>query len=243
MPQPGISVIIPARNESEHIERCLLALARQKNTPSFEVVVVDNASTDDTSGLVRQFAARHPELPLRLLSEPKPGRGGARAKGFAAARGQLLLSTDADTVVPEHWVAGLAHALSSKNCVAVTGSCVVVDCRPRTNFAINNSMRLGMRSYRIIVGHWWLTGSNFGIKRSAYEQAGGFDPAIRDQEDLELSWRVQHVGRIRFLPARLSVTTAGDRFQRGTLHGLWPYVRTYIGRFVLRQGDRYARQD
>ncbi|HEX3082245.1 MAG TPA: glycosyltransferase [Candidatus Saccharimonadia bacterium] len=243
MPQPEVSVIIPARNESEHIIGCLTSLAAQTGASVYEVILVDNGSTDDTAILARQFAKDHPGFDLKVLSEPRPGRGPARAAGFAAARGTFLLSSDSDTQVPKHWVASLTRALRTGRYVAVTGNCRVIDCRPRTNFMINNTLRWGMRSYRLIVGHWWLTGSNFGITRTAYDLSGGFGTDVRDQEDIDLSWRVHRLGRIRFMPARDAVTTAGDRFSRGTIYGVWGYVRAYTGRFILRQGDRFARED
>jgi glycosyltransferase involved in cell wall biosynthesis len=241
---PTASVIVPARNEAAHIEACLGSLAAQQNLSDLEIIVVDNGSTDTTAQLVQVFAKAHSEVNIRLVTEPKPGRGAARAAGFAAARGQLLLSTDADTVVPPEWAAVLMAALHEPNTAAVTASCFIFDCSPSSNWLFNHFQPLAMRVYRLVMGHWWLTGSTFGIMRSAYDQAGGFDPNCRDLEDIEFGWRVTAVGPIRYVPPRrIVVTTNGDRFRHGLLRGAWPYARAFFGRFWFRQGDRFARHD
>ncbi len=241
---PPVSVIIPARNEAAHIQACLQSLADQTGAPPYEIIVVDNGSTDTTAGLIQAFIDQHPAADIHLLHHPTPGRGGARALGFKAARGQLLLSTDSDTTVPPNWVATLAAALSATKSIAVTGTCQIVDCPPLTNWLFNRLQPLTHAIFRLIMGHWWLTGSNFGIKRAAYEASGGFDPDCRDLEDIELGWRVTKVGHIAYMkPKLITVITNGDRFRSNPLRGALAYVKVYIGRFWLHQGDRFARRD
>ncbi len=244
MSMPHVSVIVPARNEALHIQACLQSLVDQTDVPPFEIIIVDNASTDATATLVEKFMRNHPHVAIRLLYQPTPGRGGARALGFSAAHGQLLLSTDADTTVPPHWVATLVATLSSAKSVAVTGTCQIVDCSSLTNWLFKWFQPLTHAIYRLIMGHWWLTGSNFGIKRDAYEAAGGFNPDCRDLEDIDLGWRVTKVGHIAYMTPRLiTVTTNGDRFKASLLGGALAYVKAYIGRFWLLQGDIFARRD
>lgn len=245
-----VSVVVPARNEAAHISRCLKALAEQEPMPgkdapeySLEIIVVENGSTDGTPELVRQYIAEHSDVNVRLLVVPVTGRGAARAAGFAAARGQYLLSTDSDTVVPKQWVAQIMKILSENRLIAVTGTCRITNCAPGINRAFNWFQPASMRLYRILMGHWWLTGSNFGIQRDAYELSGGFNPDCRDMEDIDLGWRVYRLGRIGRLPRTVVVTTSGDRFKAGLMRGLFPYMRAYIGRFWLRQGGRYDRVD
>jgi glycosyltransferase involved in cell wall biosynthesis len=243
MNPPHISVIVPARNESEHILACLGSLAAQEHAPATEIIVVDNASTDNTAELVRSFATAHAKANIRLIEEPLPGRGAARAAGFEAARGPVLLSTDADTTVPSDWVARLAAALANPRIVAVTGGCRIVDCPPLTNTLYNHIQPVAMRTYRLGIGHWWLTGANFGIKRSAYNRAGGFNTNCRDMEDVDLTMRVARLGAIKRLPRDLVVTTVGDRFQENVVRGFWQYLKAYFGRFWFHQGGRFDRAD
>jgi glycosyltransferase involved in cell wall biosynthesis len=241
--KPAVSVIVPARNESAHIKACLDALLVQVGAPSYEIIIVDNGSTDPTPAIVQSYIAAHPRRHLRLVTEPAPGRGAARATGFAAATGELLLSTDADSTVPPHWVASLATALADPRIVAVTGRCRITDCGPVTNAFFNWLQPTSIKCNRLIRGHWWLIGSNFGIKRTVYEHSGGFNRCYNDQEDIELSSRIALLGRIKALPPHVAVTTNGDRFKNGFIRGLWRYMRSYIGRFWLGLGDNFAQRD
>jgi chlorobactene glucosyltransferase len=96
---PLISVIVPARNEARNIERCLSALLAQTYR-NFEVIVLDDRSSDDTGPILARLAAANPRLRV-LPGEPLPpgwaGKPHALAQGVAAARGQWLCFVDADT--------------------------------------------------------------------------------------------------------------------------------------------------
>ena len=96
---PLISIIVPARNEARNIERCLSALLAQTYR-NFEVIVVDDGSTDGTGEILSRLAAGQPRLRV-LAGEPLPagwaGKPHALSQGVAAARGEWLLFVDADT--------------------------------------------------------------------------------------------------------------------------------------------------
>ncbi|UNO38389.1 glycosyltransferase [Streptomyces sp. MST-110588] len=107
-PAPGgaLWVVVPAFNEAAVLSGALSALAAQSDT-SFSLVVVDNASTDATPGIVRRFAGTAP-FPVHLVHEGQPGAGAAADTGFrhAIAHGAAyLLRTDADCLPARHWTA------------------------------------------------------------------------------------------------------------------------------------------
>ncbi len=90
-PVPRISVVIPAFQASASIERCLAAVARQTLPPEqYEVIVVDDGSTDDTANRASRCGARV----VRLLRNQGPAQ--ARNAGLAAARGEIVVFTDSD---------------------------------------------------------------------------------------------------------------------------------------------------
>jgi dolichyl-phosphate beta-glucosyltransferase len=132
MQRPYLSVIIPAKDEEKRLpgtlERVLEYLGRQPYT--YEVVVVDDGSTDDTRGVVERFAATDPAV--RLLSyEVNRGKGYAVRRGMLDAQGDYLLMCDADLSTPIEEVETLFAALDEGAAIAIgsramTGSHLVV---------------------------------------------------------------------------------------------------------------------
>src|ERR1041385_7694820 len=109
-PSTSVSVIIPARNEEQNILNCLEDLAEQDYPAAmFEVIVVDDHSTDDTSALINEFIQVNTDKTFRLIQLNKMEQTGkfkklAITKGIDAARGQLILTTDADCRFSPSWV-------------------------------------------------------------------------------------------------------------------------------------------
>src|SRR5579885_2506952 len=95
--QLRISLVIPAHNEESHLAACLDAVAAQTVRP-FEVIVVDNNSSDATAEVARSYSF------VRVVREPRQGLAFARDAGFDAARGELIGRIDADTLLPPNWV-------------------------------------------------------------------------------------------------------------------------------------------
>lgn len=220
-----ISVVLPAYNEEKEITRCLASLARQKTNREFEIIVVDNASTDTTKEVAARFLT---QIPLTIISEPRKGRGAARAAGFKAARGEIILSTDADTVVPPDWIEKLTTGLLAGGAVAVAGSTTVHGCGRFTTAVFNRVVQpFSTRFYRLLFGHYWLSGFNFAIYRDVYLKAGGFNAKLTAMEDTDLGFRVKKIGRIRFLPNVL-VEFSGRRFENRFLAGLRDYVVQFL---------------
>ncbi len=96
---PKVSVILPARNEEHYISRCLDSLLAQ-NYPNFEIVAINDSSTDRTGEIIRQYASRDNRV-MHLDAPPKPegwaGKNWACYEGYLNSKGDLLLFTDADT--------------------------------------------------------------------------------------------------------------------------------------------------
>lgn len=100
-PRPLVSVIAPARNEARHVESAVRALLAQRHEP-LEVVLVDDRSEDATPAILARLAREFPQLRVETVAELPPGwlgKNHANWRGAAAARGELLLFTDADVVM------------------------------------------------------------------------------------------------------------------------------------------------
>lgn len=232
-----ISVVIPAHNEERYLSACLTALARQETTQPFEVIVVDNASTDRTAAVALGFADR---LRVRVVPEEQKGRGAARHAGFMAARGDIILTIDADSIVPPHWIELMVAGFQDDSVVGVTGTCYVADQSWLANAIFNAVQPAVTVLFRLAYGTYWVLGTNGGVRRSAYLASDGFDRSLNAMEDSQYSLTLRRFGKIRWLRTS-RVQTSGRRFQQGIIRGLLEYVATFFQRFLIRRDGPYLR--
>jgi glycosyltransferase involved in cell wall biosynthesis len=226
-----VSVVIPALNEELLLSRCLHGLSTQSWQRPFEVIVVDNGSTDQTRRVAAMWSDR---LHLRIVTQPLRGRGSARRAGFEAAETSIILSTDADSVVPTDWISRLTEELvTHPTIVAVTSYCYIDDGSWLTNRTVRVGMRASLRLYHLFRRHHLLTGSTFGVRRSAYLAAGGFDPSVDLLEDVDLGIRLSNIGEIRRV-WDVPVATSGNVFRHGFVVGFLRYFVPYVRRYVAR---------
>src|SRR5580698_2507213 len=116
-----LSVVVPAHNEAEFLGECLESLLGQDFAGGYEIIVVDNNSTDSTAAVARAFG-------VRVVSESRPGVCWARQRGTEAASGEIIVSTDADTVYDAGWLTRIDSAfLDDPEVVAVAGPCRFTD--------------------------------------------------------------------------------------------------------------------
>ena len=121
-----ISVAICAFNARDRIEMVLQSLGAQDlgTVGEWELVVIDNASTDNTSDLVKELCEKY-RLPLRLFVEPVPGLSNARRRAALEARSDLLSYLDDDVVVPNNWIAECIRFLRSSPQCGILGCKVI----------------------------------------------------------------------------------------------------------------------
>ncbi len=227
-----ISVVIPAYNEEKFLPACLDSLAAQKTSREFEVIVVDNNSTDKTGEIARSYKTKI--LNLKVVLESKKGRGQARSTGFKHASGDLIFSTDADTILPSNWIESIAGVFEENpGIAAVVGSWRIEDYSTFKSALLHFIQPTAMRLYRLFFGHYWLNGFNFAIQKNAYEKSGGFSTILGAQEDVDLALRVSKIGKIKFLP-HMRVITSGRRFKNGLSKELMSYVATFFRYRLLK---------
>lgn len=219
---PQVSVVIPAHNASATISAQLKALAAQRTDLVFEVIVVDNRSTDDTAVISEGFRDR---LPLLRVVSAKGGRGAAYARnsGVAQARADLLLFCDADDEVAPGWMGAMVQGLRDADLVG--GAIEVARLNPARVQAgypnLASDLQLGRHGLR------FATGCSMGIHRAVFDQLGGFVSASSPAEDQELSVRAQLAG-----------------FRLGFVPGAVVHYRLRIGlRATARQYFHYGRSD
>lgn len=230
-----VSIVIPAYNEEAQISKVLNSLSQQKADFQFEVIVVNNGSTDSTTDIASSYKNR---LAISVINELKKGRGSARAAGFAVAKGDIILSTDADAVVPSDWIEKMIEHFKNPKIIAVTGIFRIQDCSFITNSIFNIISFLSTYLYRMIFGYFWVCGANFAVRKNAYRTVGGFSKIANGMEDVELSSRLRKHGKIIFDP-NLIVITSGRRLKGRFLQGLYEYLRSFVDFNLLNKKQIY----
>lgn len=219
-----ISIIIPAYNENLYIGPCLQSLVLQRTKYSFEVVVIDNNSTDMTRKIALSFKDK---LNIRVITEKQQGRGVARWRGFEEATGKFLFSSDADTVFPPDWIEGFMKYFKNKKIVAVTSMCDIDDPSQRNKAFFKFVHQITTEGLRIALGHYCLYGFSYAIRRNIYIKAGKIDKTLNALDDIDLGRRVKKFGKIQ-LVRNIPVLTSNRRYKKGVLRGLLEYVKPTI---------------
>jgi glycosyltransferase involved in cell wall biosynthesis len=160
-----VSLVIPVYNEESYLALCLQAIAQQTVRP-FEVIVVDNNSTDNTVAIARQFSF------VRLLREPRQGVVYAREHGFNAARGEIVGRIDGDTILDPSWIEKTQEVFSDPTVSVATGK---VRYHELSLARLANAIDLAARRYLA----WRLgrnvatQGANMALRRSTWDHIRG----------------------------------------------------------------------
>jgi len=180
--EPLISVIVPAYNEEDYIKDCLDSLTNQDLSPDlFEIIVVDNNSSDKTKKIIQKF-------PVKYVFEAKRGVVLARQKGFEASKGKIIASADADTIYPRNWLSEIKNTFEkNKEAIAVCGWVYFKDTTPFFNYSFALSQEANALLKRIVGKFPLVYAANFAFKREALEKIGGYPkhiPELGDQQYL-----------------------------------------------------------
>ena len=192
-----VTVLIPAYNAGRTLDRALESVWRQ-HWPDLDVIVVDDASTDDT----REVALRHSRWGARIVAlEQNRGECGAMNEGIAAARGELIAFLDAD----DEWLDGkLAKQvpMMSRNPELVFTTCRCAIISPsctRREFGGGPELS-GSEAWRFLLRRPQTGKPCVIARRSALLAAGGFDERLKVAGDQDMWIRLSMQGPVRFLP-------------------------------------------
>jgi GT2 family glycosyltransferase len=203
------SVIIPTYNRADVLRRCLDALAAQTApTDSFEVIVVDDGSTDDTGEMVATWAAGA-AVTVRYFHQQNAGANAARNAAIRVAIAPILLIINDDTIaVPGLLAAHLAmHAANPDEAVAVLGRMTIsLDLPPSLFAALHHDASFRQFTGRSELGWDAFFTCNLSVKRAFLLRHGLFDEELRWHEDIELAERLAPHGlRLLYCPEALGL--------------------------------------
>jgi len=213
--RPKISVVIPAHNEEHVIAATLKAVLAQKY-PDFEVIVVDNASTDRTSAIVSQF-------PVKLVHESKKGLLHAREAGRRAATGEIIVNIDADCLPEPDWLTTGEKLFEKSSIVAVTGPYDYHDGKPsfrKVSLIMQKYVYIPVNSFLqlpFVRAGAILTGGNNFIRADVLDKVGGYNTDLTFYgEDSDTAKRVSFHGKVIFSPKIVMKTSARRFIKEGT---------------------------
>lgn len=216
---PPVSVLIPSYNEGENAEETV-SHALALDYPDFEVIAINDGSTDDTGEILERMAAEHPRLRVVHLAKNQGKAMGLQA-GALLARHEILICIDGDALLDRHaahWL--VRHFVRSPEVAAVTGN-----PRIRNRSTLLGRVQVGefssivgtiKRAQRIFGRIFTVSGVIAAFRKSAVHQVGYWSPDMLT-EDIDITWKLQRAGwDVRFEPNALTWILMPE-----TLRGLW----------------------
>jgi len=230
MIRPKISVVIPVYNREDVLAECLAA-ACGSEYPDFEVIVVDDASTDRSAEVASRF-------PCRLIGmETNSGSAAARNEGARQAAGEILAFIDADIIVKKDTLQKMADTLDEEHAAAVVG---VYSSRHRNPNAASQYKNLWIRyTYLTSPRHIsWVFTSVTAIRKDVFLQAGGFSRGLRSEsgiDDLEFGMRVADAGHKIVMNPEVEVEHTKEFSFTGFVRNQYTRSKAFTA-FALRAG-------
>ena len=240
--KPVISVIVPAHNEENYIASTLKSLKSQDFSLPYEIIVVDNASSDRTFEIAKDFG-------VKVVKEPHLGLTWARERGYLASQADILAYIDADTIASKDWLSVIYKDFQEHpEIVALSGAVYFYDWQQGLFdrlfsyiFEKGLIMKIDRALRKVFRKGELLWGANFALKRQALEEAGGFNKNVKFYgEDTELSLRLLKIGKIKF-DKNLVVHSSARRFKKRKIANSFYHLVGYF-REILIATPLYSKQ-
>lgn len=208
---PPVSVCIPAYNEAASISKVIADVRRQNYKGEIEIVICDNASTDDTARIAKSQGAK-------VVREPRKGTRYAYDTAMRAASHDLILVTNADTRLPINWVSEIVKAYRDPKVVAVGTNQKFYSAPKWVNAFLAFSLALNPTP-----AMW---GVSLSCRRWVMEKVGGFNQGTDLNEDSVFSLKIQKYGKMVILN-HVTVLMDGRRFNRGTASAIKEWMKGF----------------
>lgn len=250
-PVLSVSVVLCTRNRGDALKLALEALVRMSVPEhlSWEVIVVDNASSDHTAEVIASFSS---QLPLRSVYHATPGQGEARNAGWYTAKSDIIAWTDDDCIVDVNWLATIVSTFSADQMLAGIGGRVELFDAADLPLTIQRSRvpaRLGEGRRFSRDDLFMIPGCNMAFRASIHRAVGAFDRRLgpgtpaRSADDTDFLYRTLRAGQtLAYVPELLVYHNHGRR----TVQSAEQLARGYaIGRGAffakhIAKGDAYV---
>lgn len=184
---PRISVVICSYNGSHTIRDCMEGLL-SLDYPNFEVIVINDGSTDNLAEIVSEY-------PFKLINTPNMGLSNARNTGMLAATGEIVAYTDDDAHPDPHWLKYLAASFLKTNHAGIGGPNIAPQDDGEIAECVANAPGGPVHVLINDTEAEHIPGCNMAFRREALKAIGGFDPQFRTAgDDVDVCWRIQEKG-------------------------------------------------
>ena len=170
-----ISIVICTHNRVDSLRRCVRALASVKTDYEWELVIVDNASTDGTGVFLASLPTRFSAATVVTAFEPKRGLAAARNKGSSLARGNIIAFTDDDCYVSEDYISAMISAFATDPKIGFVGGRILLYDQSDLRITIQESKDYRLLQGRTFVATGTVQGANMAFRRETLDRIGGFD--------------------------------------------------------------------
>ncbi|WP_422359314.1 glycosyltransferase [Reichenbachiella sp.] len=236
------SVIVPVRNESQHIERLIRSIFNSSFTSSsFEVIIVDDHSQDGTKSIVKSLQMEYEGLNYTQLPEKQEGKKAAITFGVSLAKADLIVCTDGDSEVTEHWLDDHKRAFTSGVKLAFGPVKLFNAKKSRWIDMLNIELAalVGVGAATMKIGKpTMINGCNYSFSKEVFEGIGGFEGnehiASGDDEFLLRKIHRAYPYNIKFLKAALVKSEAPESWK-----GFYHQRRRWASKWKLHQ-DKFS---
>ncbi|MFH1055313.1 MAG: glycosyltransferase [Candidatus Altiarchaeota archaeon] len=194
------SIVIPCKNGQDTLEMCLKSIAELEFPDGFELILIDDGSTDKTFEIMRKFKREHLRIETTILKGGGVlGAGNAINIGWKAAKSDLVAVTNADCVVAKDWLTEILKPFQDSAVGGATGNVITPDGMNILQRLIGYELEYRYSRYpRYILSP---QDSNLAYRRKVLEEVGGYDTQFRTGYDVDIGYRVNEAGyKIEFNP-------------------------------------------
>lgn len=215
---PLISVIIPAYNEENYIGNCLDSLMGQDDCSSFEIIVADNGSTDNTANIVRQYQG------VILVHAASRGVAHARQAAFEKSKGSIIVSTDADCTFSSSWLSKIEKQFKDSSIAGLAGNYQFVNASLWARIFPYLGAVFVYLNYSLFNKTIYASAANLSYRKKFVNKYSTIETQGSDERGI-VEQLTQH-GRVKVI-LNNPVYTSARRVRKGFLHGVFVTIGYY----------------
>jgi len=230
MAEHKISLVIPAYNEEKYIGECLDSVFDNSNNLLSEIIVVDNASTDNTKLIAEK------RKNVKVICELEKGVMKARQRGYLESTGDIVVFLDADTKMTKGWLDNIVKVFDEDEDIScISGPYIYYDLPKYVQYLAK------VYTYVLIMPAYWVMGymsifGNFAIRREVLEKMNGLDVSIDFYgDDVNTARRASKFGKVKFIPDHCVYSSGRRIMYQGMVDISKEYITNFLSEAILHK--------